>query len=49
MSTLNMFALQFNSKFYFSAGSLLYCPLARHHSYFLCFWPLAKCNWRPMM
>jgi len=22
--------------------------MARHHSYFLCFWPLAKCNWRPL-
>jgi len=23
--------------------------MARHHSYFLCFWPSAKCNWRPLV
>jgi len=23
--------------------------MARHHSYFLCFWPPAKRNWRPLL
>ena len=23
--------------------------MARHHSHFLCFWPAAKCNWRPLL
>ena len=22
--------------------------MARHHSHFLCYWPVAKCNWRPL-
>jgi len=37
-----LYSLTENSVFQPSLESM-----ARHHSYFLCFWPLAKCNWRP--
>jgi len=31
---------------FFSLIGLEY--IARRHSHFLCFWPAAKCNWRPL-